>query len=113
LFYVLDNSSGRYNIHLATSADGVHFSPHSASLVLSTSEGRWDSQTVTTPRIFFDRGLYYMIYAGDDRSKDDPSRFGLATSIDLIEWTKYQSNPILRFQNRKKHGITQVYGTEL
>jgi beta-1,2-mannobiose phosphorylase / 1,2-beta-oligomannan phosphorylase len=84
-----------FQIHYATSGDGYHFSEPGESLVLPVgAEGKWDCFTVETPRIFLDRGLYYMVYCGSDRNKDYPFHAGLATSTDLVHWTKYQHNPI-------------------
>jgi predicted GH43/DUF377 family glycosyl hydrolase len=102
LYYVLNNGYGGYNIHLAVSNNGFDFEAHSESPILSVDRDAWDSQTVTTPRIFQDRGLYYMIYAGDHCSKDDPKRFGLSTSRDLIHWRKYEANPIFEISASKE-----------
>ena len=65
---------------------GVIFSP--------STEG-WDSLSVVTPRIFFDEGIYILIYAGDNEEKDYPKNFGIAFSKDLLSWTRYPGNPIL------------------
>ncbi|HEX7714049.1 MAG TPA: hypothetical protein VF531_08505 [Bacillota bacterium] len=113
LFYVKENERGGYNIHAAMSTDGIHFTPTGGAPVLTVgAQGSWESQTVTTPRLFFDRGLYYMVYAGDDRSKDDPHQFGLATSMDLIHWQKYGGNPIFSTADRKHWDNCSIwYGT--
>ncbi|MCX6132738.1 MAG: hypothetical protein NTU47_02895 [Ignavibacteriales bacterium] len=84
-----------FQIHYAVSVDGYHFTEPDQSLVLPVgSEGTWDSFTVETPRIFSEGRLYYMVYCGSDKNKDYPFHAGLATSADLIRWTKYSSNPI-------------------
>jgi predicted GH43/DUF377 family glycosyl hydrolase len=84
-----------FQIHYATSGDGYHFTEPANSLVLPVGpEGSWESMTVETPRIFSEGGLFYMIYCGSDRNKDYPFNAGLATSIDLVHWTKYPGNPI-------------------
>jgi len=84
-----------FEIHYATSRDGYHYSEPAQSLALPVGpEGTWDSFTVETPRIFSEGGLYYMVYCGSDCSKDYPFNAGLATSIDLVHWTKYPTNPI-------------------
>jgi predicted GH43/DUF377 family glycosyl hydrolase len=84
-----------FQIHCATSADGYRFSETAASLVLPVGEeGSWDSFTVETPRIFSEGGLWYMVYCGSDHHKDYPFHAGLATSRDLLHWTKYGGNPI-------------------
>lgn len=84
-----------FQLHYAISRDGYHFSEPQTEPVLPVGEeGAWDSFTVETPRIFFENGLYYMIYCGSDRHKDYPFHAGLATSTDLTRWTKYPRNPI-------------------
>jgi len=94
LFYVLPVNKGGYDIYLAFSDDGIHFTEKSKKPILSSSSNSWDSKTVTTPRILSLNGFFYMIYAGDNVSKDLPRGFGLAVSKNLIEWEKYPHNPI-------------------
>ena len=97
LLYVRDAPTGGYEIHLAISDDGYKFSPLGARLALSPGlPGTWDSYTVTTPRLFEYKGLFYMLYAGDDRTRDLPHAFGLARSHDLRQWERYPGNPVFR-----------------
>jgi hypothetical protein len=93
LFFVRKNTRGGYSIHAALSDDGLHFEDVHTP-VLESENGGWDSKSVTTPRIFRDGGVFYMIYAGDDKTLDDSWRFGLAVSNNLLEWKKYDLNPI-------------------
>ena len=37
---------------------------------------------------------FFMLYAGDNETKDDPKHFGLAYSADLMNWVKYDANPV-------------------
>ena len=84
-----------FQLHYATSADGFHFTEPAQSIALPVGkEGEWDSFTVETPRIFGEGGLYYMMYCGSDQNKDYPFNAGLATSTDLVHWTKYPRNPV-------------------
>ena len=84
-----------FQIHYAASRDGYHFTEQVPSLVLPVGPaGSWDSFTVETPRIFREGELFYMVYCGSDRNKDYPFHAGLATSRDLIHWTKFPGNPI-------------------
>jgi predicted GH43/DUF377 family glycosyl hydrolase len=96
LYYWEKKPSGTgYQIHCATSADGFDFKEVSPGPVLPVGPpGSWDSHTTETPRIFSEGGLYYMVYCGSDRHNDYPPAAGLATSRDLIHWTKYAGNPI-------------------
>jgi predicted GH43/DUF377 family glycosyl hydrolase len=89
------SSSDGFELFGATSENGYEFDQSAEVSVLRTSEpGSWDSYTVETPRIFVDRGVYYMIYCGSDRYRDYPGAAGLAVSTDLVRWTKYPDNPI-------------------
>jgi predicted GH43/DUF377 family glycosyl hydrolase len=94
LFYWKAHGGG-FQLHRATSADGFSFTehPHAPALPVGP-EGTWDSLTVETPRIFLDRGTYYMVYCGSDRYQDYPFHAGLATSQDLVTWQKFSGNPI-------------------
>lgn len=84
-----------FQIHYSTSRDGFHYTEPENSLTLPVGlEGEWDSFTVETPRIFREGDLYHMVYCGSDQHKDYPFHAGLATSRDLVNWTKYQGNPI-------------------
>jgi predicted GH43/DUF377 family glycosyl hydrolase len=84
-----------YQLHTGRSSDGFDFEEVSSDPVIPIGpEGSWDSHTVETPRIFSEEGAYYMIYCGSDRHNDYPFDAGLATSRDLIHWTKYAGNPI-------------------
>lgn len=94
LFYVLPGNKDGYDIYLAFSNDGIHFTEKSKKPILSSSSKSWDSKTVTTPRILSVNNCFYMIYAGDNESKDFPHGFGLAISKNLIEWEKYPNNPV-------------------
>jgi len=100
MLYVKSSSKGYYidspfEIYLTLSDDGIHFSDYGKEPVLSPGKNReWDLFTVTTPRVFCEDDIYYMIYAGDNSHYDYPKNFGLAASRDLINWTKYIRNPI-------------------
>ncbi len=84
-----------FQLHYAISRDGYHFGePQAEPVVPVGREGMWDSFTVETPRIFKEGPLYYMMYCGSDRNKDYPYHAGLATSTDLVHWTKYPGNPV-------------------
>jgi hypothetical protein len=97
LFHVRETIAGGYAIHLATSIDGIGFSEAGSGPVLDPGDaGSWDSRTVTTPRLFARGGFYYMLYAGDDETRDEPRAFGLARSRDLVRWTRYARNPVFR-----------------
>jgi len=92
MFYSMDNPKGGYEFHLATSEDGKNFTEE-GPVFSPTNEG-WDSLSVVTPRIFFEKGVYIMSYAGDAKEKDYPTHFGFAFSKDLRNWKRYPGNPV-------------------
>lgn len=95
LYYVLPNEKMGYSIYLATSRDGINFQRFSTNPVFTYGDkNSWDSKTVTTPRIREINGIYYMIYAGDDKYMDYPPFFGIAFSFDLINWHRSTQNPV-------------------
>lgn len=95
LFYLAFNEVGGFDVQLATSTDGIHFDPHEKRPILTRgAKGEWDSFSLVTPRIFYEDGIYNMLYAGDGERIDEPRGFGLAMSRDLINWKKFEGNPI-------------------
>ena len=96
LFWVRPYNGKGYAIFHAVSADGIRFHEDINPILTTGNEGDWDSYSVTTPRIFRDENLFYMVYAGDDSTLDDSWRFGLAVSKNLMEWKKYSGNPIFQ-----------------
>lgn len=94
MFYV-DVVRGGYRIFHATSADGLTFAPSRRGPVLDVgAAGEWDAFTVTTPKVFRDDDHFTMLYAGDFEQIDDPTGIGIATSDDLVNWTKHPGNPV-------------------
>jgi len=97
LLYVRATRAGGYAIHLARSTDGVRFDAVSDRPVFDAGRaGSWDAYSVTTPRVFGRGSYYYMVYAGDNRTRDEPRAFGLARSRDCLSWTRYAGNPVFR-----------------
>jgi predicted GH43/DUF377 family glycosyl hydrolase len=56
------------------------------------TSGLWDDYAVAPGGVVFDGTQYRMYYTGYDGSR---WRIGAATSDDLLNWTKYASNPVL------------------
>lgn len=61
---------------------------------------RWDGYSLTTPRIFSEDGVYYMVYAGSNEYRDYLYNFGVAVSKDLHHWKKYSGNPVFSRGNK-------------
>src|ERR1035438_2965423 len=98
VFYVAWNSSYAGSIGVA-SGESLASLKKNPTPVLTASGSGWDRAYVSGPRVFFDNGTYYLYYFGSANSAAEfeapPSSLGVATSTDLIHWTKYASNPIL------------------
>jgi predicted GH43/DUF377 family glycosyl hydrolase len=61
--------------------------------VLDVGASGWDSGLVGDPWIMRKDNLYYMFYNGFDGVSHAGT--GVATSTDLINWTKYSGNPVV------------------
>lgn len=96
LFYATDETiwdSGGLSIFLTTSEDGYNFS-RSTCVLRPGKKDNWDSYSMSTPRIFSEDGIYYMVYAGSNIYRDYFYDFGVAVSKDLYNWEKYSGNPV-------------------
>jgi predicted GH43/DUF377 family glycosyl hydrolase len=92
MLYSMDSKKGGYEFHLATSSDGKSF--YEEGSVFTPAVDGWDSLSVVTPRVFFEEDIFIMAYAGDDKEKDFPTKFGLAFSKDMRSWERYPGNPV-------------------
>jgi len=80
-------------IGVATSVDGRHWVKPSNHPVLDIGPpGTWDSEGVKLPSVFHHEGTYYLFYSG---LNGKVKQIGMATSTDLLHWTKHSDNPIL------------------
>jgi predicted GH43/DUF377 family glycosyl hydrolase len=99
LFYVLKSPQSGYRIFGSVSQDCATFCSLSTNPIVDAGTvDSWDQYEVTTPRIFYRNGMYYMLYGASqlpDR-QDMPEAFGLARSRDLTHWDKYPYNPIFQ-----------------
>ncbi len=83
-----------YEIYLARSTDGIHFEQVQDRPVFTGEKGNWDAISITTARVSYSGGWYYMLYGGSAYLADEPDYFGLARSHDLIHWERHPGNPI-------------------
>jgi predicted GH43/DUF377 family glycosyl hydrolase len=79
----------QWHIGLATSTDGINWEKYAQPILYGTSG--WEYQIGATSIIKKD-GIYYLYYSGRDLPY---YKIGVATSIDGINFTKFQGNPIL------------------
>lgn len=97
LFYIAGTKwkivSGRpepvYKIRMATSPDGLRWTRHRRDLVESRVE---EDEAQASPDVFWRDGRYHMLfcyrYSADFRGKARGYRIGYASSTDLLEWSR-------------------------
>ncbi|MEK9137263.1 MAG: T9SS type A sorting domain-containing protein, partial [Bacteroidota bacterium] len=89
MFYTgFDGAS--YNVGLATSTDGFHWTKHSSNPVLRRGQpGSWDQTSVHGNALIVRNGVFYLFYTGSPGNS-----LGFATSADGINWIKFSGNPV-------------------
>ncbi len=85
MWYSCQNYLWKSEIYYATSADGISWTQHGKVLPIGPA-GSFDSVYACQGYVFKDMGIYKMYYKAYDSAL--VSRFGYATSIDGITWTK-------------------------
>ncbi|MBI2890820.1 MAG: SUMF1/EgtB/PvdO family nonheme iron enzyme [Nitrospirae bacterium] len=81
-------------IGLATSPDGVAWTRYASNPILWTGDtGQFDDTSVQNPRVIKVGSLWYMFYEGVKKS--GVMAIGLATSLNGVNWTKSDSNPVM------------------
>jgi predicted GH43/DUF377 family glycosyl hydrolase len=79
----------------ATSKDGIHWTKYEGNPVfLLGNPGEWDDYSAFQPNVFFQDGLFHMIYTGSSKANPTGYRTGYAWSKDGIDWTKSPENPV-------------------
>jgi beta-fructofuranosidase len=80
----------------AVSTDLVNWDIMPDALYPSEDENAWDSLATWTGSIIREGQIWYMFYTGiSKKDKGLIQRIGLATSDDLLHWTKHPANPLL------------------
>ncbi|MFA6082018.1 MAG: DUF2341 domain-containing protein [Patescibacteria group bacterium] len=90
VWYMLYRGGTPNKIGLATSSDGVSWTKYASNPVLSGTSGQWDDAALDPWGVMKVGSLYYMWYSTISGTR----AVGLATSTDLIHWTKDANNPI-------------------
>jgi len=81
---------------VACSDDGLHWRRAKDSYILSVHEpdcGPWEKDCIYMPWLVEHNGLYYNFY---NAAQGGIEQMGMATSTDLLNWTRYKNNPIVR-----------------
>ncbi|MBQ1783561.1 MAG: hypothetical protein II007_07910 [Gammaproteobacteria bacterium] len=92
-------------IALATRSNGGAWRDLGIILEKDPDPAAWDSVSLWTGYTVKNNGLYYLFYTARSQSEvaDDgyvghTQRIGVATSTDLIHWTRHPANPVLTWQ---------------
>lgn len=98
LFYQKKVKKDVFSFFCCTSTDGLTFNISDEFLVFTPSNIKetFDSYSISTMRILKENDTYYMTYGGCEKFADYPIAFGLAKSSDLINWKRYENNPIYK-----------------
>ena len=90
------DAAGNQCVGLATSSDGISWTRSGSNPVMSPAGAGWEvSVTVPGTSITKEDSTYYLYYTGGIRGSLVSMKIGLATSTDLITWTKSGNNPLL------------------
>lgn len=93
LFYA-GHDGQRERIGLAIGKSLLSLKRFSNEPVLDVGKkGEWDEKSISDSKIIKYKGKYLMFYSGI--SSEEIERVGLAESLDLKRWKKYENNPIL------------------
>lgn len=80
---------------------------HPANPVFKPSTSGWDNGFVTAAKVVYENG-YHMWYTGNG-SGDSRTNIGYATSADGITWTRWGTDPVLRYGpggSWESHGVS-------
>lgn len=105
LFY----ERGDKGVWLARSRDLAVFTNVQDEPVLAPGPDEFDRDLIAMNQVFRHNGRYYAVFHGS-RKSDDPAKpglwaTGLATSTDLVHWTKYSGNPLRPIGENKSSGL--------
>lgn len=96
MVYAAGGTDLKGRINAAYSTDGTSWTKHVENPVLDIgTPGSWDDYFLDTPEIIQDSTGFKLYYFGDTDNDPIGSAFGVATSTDLINWTRSDLNPIL------------------
>lgn len=111
MFYSVWQGSGTgWEIHLATSNNGVSWSKHSSNPILDNSlnPNAWEYQ-LQTASIMKDGNTYRLYYYG--HAQGGTFYLAMATSNDLKTWTEYANNPMRKGDTNGWEYWLTTYGT--
>ncbi len=95
-YYSLGSTRGGVTatrIYLATSPDGLTWTPNPDPVISPGPAGSYDSYDVFAPIVLVEEGMFKMWYTA--MRSNYTTTIAYATSPDGIVWTKYEGNPVL------------------
>ncbi len=92
LMYYTVRKYPNYNIGLATSLDGLHWTKHQNPLL--QQDKLWEGSGIYFPSVINENRTLYMVYMNSDNSK-----FGMAKSYDGISWSKMDESPVFSVED--------------
>ena len=84
---------------VATSTSSLAWQQAKSTPILSVSDpdtGQWEKDSIYQPWLVQCNGTYYDFYNAANGSNE---QIGIATSTDLLNWTRYTGNPVLKNGN--------------
>lgn len=81
---------------VAVSEDGLSWNRAKENYILSIHEpdvGQWEKSCIYQPWLVENEGRFYNYYNAADGGRE---QMGMATSTNLIDWTRHDGNPVLR-----------------
>lgn len=86
------------HVALATTTDMKTWKDYGEIFAPNSKKSAWDGKTIWTGSVIKKQGLYYFFYTGTSEAEfTKMQRVGLATSSDLINWTRYSEKPLLEY----------------
>ena len=63
--------------------------------ILQPNDNYWENLSVCNPGVWYDDGIFYMLYRAAGNDKDYIIHFGLATSTDGFNFTRVSDEPVM------------------
>lgn len=92
----------KFNINLATSTDGIHWTKYNGNPILSPTQA-WEAGSISYATIVQDENGYKMTYGNNVQNG-----IGMAYSSDGIHWTKDSSNPVFDLSDVSNNWCSKI-----
>jgi predicted GH43/DUF377 family glycosyl hydrolase len=93
-YYMYYHTYPSVSLNLATSPDGVTWTPYSGNPVVSPAQS-WEGYGLAYASVVYENSTFTMMYSNTNGTQS----FGLATSTDGTRWTKDPRNPVFSRAN--------------